>query len=61
MTSAESTNPDRTGSGYYPWWLDNLADDVTGEGAAMQGTVRGAVNVHKVAGGRNQGPPVFCP
>ena len=48
MTSAESTSPDRTGSGYYPGWLDNLADDVTGEGAAMQGTVRGAANVHKV-------------
>jgi hypothetical protein len=23
------------GRPYYPWWLDNLADDVTGEGAAM--------------------------
>jgi hypothetical protein len=33
---------------YYPWWLDNLADDVTGEGAAMQGVIHGAENVHKV-------------
>jgi hypothetical protein len=30
------------GSPYYPWWLDNLADDVTGEGAAIQGTLQGA-------------------
>ena len=30
------------GKPYYPWWLDQLADDVTGEGAAMQGVVRGA-------------------
>jgi hypothetical protein len=30
--------PKRTG--YYPWWLDNLADDATGEGAAMQGILQ---------------------
>jgi hypothetical protein len=29
------------GKPYYPWWLDNLADDVTGEGAAIQGTLHG--------------------
>lgn len=34
--------------GYYPWWLDNLADDVTGEGAAMQGVLHGAENVRKL-------------
>lgn len=33
---------------YYPWWLDNLADDVTGEGAAIQGTIQGAENVRRV-------------
>jgi hypothetical protein len=30
------------GRPYYPWWLDKLADDVTGEGAAMQGVLHGA-------------------
>lgn len=30
------------GSPYFPWWLDNLADDVTGEGAAIQGTLHGS-------------------
>ncbi|MGY2700948.1 hypothetical protein ACVW2K_000532 [Nocardioides sp. HB32] len=33
------------GESYYPWWLDNLADDVTGEGAAIQGTLEGADSV----------------
>jgi len=33
---------------YYPWWLDNLADDVTGEGAAMEGILHGAENVRKL-------------
>ena len=27
---------------YRPWWLDNLADDATGEGAFMQGAAQGA-------------------
>ena len=36
------------GSPYYPWWLDNLADDVTGEGAAMQGTAQGAEAVRSI-------------
>jgi len=48
MSSTESSDLARKHTGYYPWWLDNLADDVTGEGAAMQGTVQGAENVHKV-------------
>ena len=30
---------------YYPWWLDNLADDVTGEGAAIEGTLHGVEEV----------------
>jgi hypothetical protein len=33
---------------YYPWWLDNLADDVTGEGAFIEGAVPGADNVRAV-------------
>ena len=36
------------GSPYYPWWLDDLADDVTGEGAAMQGTAQGAEAVRSI-------------
>jgi hypothetical protein len=36
------------GRPYYPLWLDNLADDVTMEGAAMNGTVRGADAVHSM-------------
>jgi hypothetical protein len=44
----------RTGSGnpaladYYPAWLDNLADDVTLEGSAMDGFVQGAEAVRTV-------------
>jgi hypothetical protein len=33
---------------YYPLWLDNLADDVTGEGPAWDGTIQGAQAVHEV-------------
>jgi hypothetical protein len=33
------------GRPYYPWWLDNLADDVVAEGAAMQGAVHGPDDV----------------
>jgi hypothetical protein len=36
------------GHPYYPWWLDNLADDVTGEGAAMQGAAQGAEAVRSI-------------
>lgn len=36
------------GRPYYPWWLDNLAEDVTGEGAAMQGVARGAEAVRSI-------------
>lgn len=36
------------GHPYYPLWLDNLADDVTGEGAAMQGVAQGAENVRTI-------------
>ena len=33
---------------YYPQWLDNLADDATLEGAAMNGTARGAETVRSI-------------
>jgi hypothetical protein len=36
------------GTDYYPWWLDNLADDVTLEGAAMQGAARGPEAVRSI-------------
>jgi len=33
---------------YYPWWLDKLADDVTLEGGAMNGTARGPQAVRAI-------------
>ena len=48
MTSPESSDTPHTPTRYYPWWLDNLAADATGEGAAMQGVIQGAESVHKV-------------
>lgn len=30
------------GKPYYPWWLRELADDATGEGAAIEGVIHGA-------------------
>src|SRR5215213_3966585 len=48
MTSTTDRNPDRKRTNYYPWWLDNLAEDVTGEGAAMQGTLHGAEAVRRL-------------
>ena len=36
------------GQPYYPWWLDNLADDVTGEGAFMEGAAHGAEAVRSI-------------
>jgi hypothetical protein len=36
------------GKPYYPEWLDNLADDVTGEGPAWDGAIQGAKAVHEV-------------
>jgi hypothetical protein len=50
MTSTGSSDParQRTARDYYPWWLDKLADDVTAEGAAMQGVLQGAENVRRL-------------
>jgi hypothetical protein len=36
------------GGPYYPWWLDNLADDVTGDGAAFQDPAQGAAAVRAI-------------
>jgi hypothetical protein len=36
------------GHPYYPLWLDQLADDATLEGAAMNGTARGADAVRSI-------------
>ena len=41
MTYTE-TGGDPALADYYPAWLDKLADDVTLEGSAMDGTVQGA-------------------
>jgi hypothetical protein len=43
-----SGDPARRGHDYYPWWLDNLAEDVTGEGAFMQGAAQGAEAVRSI-------------
>jgi hypothetical protein len=48
MTSTTGTDSARNRTRYYPWWLDNLADDVTGEGAAIEGTLHGAEEVRKL-------------
>jgi hypothetical protein len=48
MTTTGNNDPTPRHTGYYPWWLDNMADDMTGEGAAMQGVLHGAENVRKL-------------
>ena len=48
MTSTRDSDSPRKRTEYYPWWLDNLADDVTGEGAAIEGTLHGAEEVRKL-------------
>jgi hypothetical protein len=48
MTYVGSGEPAGRGTDYYPWWLDNLADDVTLEGGAMNGTARGAEAVRSI-------------
>ena len=47
MTHMESGG-DPALADYYPEWLDNLADDVTLEGSAMDGFVQGAEAVRTV-------------
>jgi hypothetical protein len=48
MTSTGNSDPARKLTDYYPWWLDNLADDVTGADAAIEGTLQGAETVRRV-------------
>jgi len=48
MQSLGSGDPARRRTDYYPTWLDNLADDVTVEGAAMDGAVQGAEDVRSL-------------
>ena len=48
MTNAGSGDPGPQLIDYYPAWLDNLADDVTLEGSAMDGFVQGAEAVRAV-------------
>ena len=48
MTNTRSYEPDPTLADYYPAWLDNLADDVTLEGSAMDGFVQGPEAVRTV-------------
>jgi hypothetical protein len=42
------------GKPYYPAWLDNLADDATGEGAAWDGAFEGAETVRSVVLGARE-------
>ena len=48
MTYMGSGDPAGRHTDYYPAWLDNLADDVTLEGSAMDGFVQGAEAVRSV-------------
>ena len=48
MTDTGNSDPTSKRTSYYPWWLDNMADDITGEGAAMQGILHGAENVRRL-------------
>jgi len=43
-----SGDPARGRTDYYPAWLDNLADDVTCEGSAMNGAAQGAEAVRNI-------------
>jgi hypothetical protein len=48
MTYLGSGDPARRRTDYYPVWLDNLADDVTVEGGAIEGAVQGAAAVRSI-------------
>jgi hypothetical protein len=48
MANLKIEDSARKHTDYYPWWLDNLADDVTGEGAAIEGTLHGAEDVRRL-------------
>lgn len=48
LAAARSVGDLNMGKPYYPLWLDNLADEVTLEAAAMDGTAHGAEDVRSV-------------
>jgi hypothetical protein len=48
MTYLRSGDPARNLTDYYPSWLDNLADDVTIEGSAMDGVAHGPEAVRTI-------------
>ncbi|MGW3242787.1 hypothetical protein [Streptomyces sp. NPDC001070] len=48
MANQGRDDADKQGLTYYPWWLDNLADDVTLEGGAMNGTAHGPEAVRTI-------------
>ena len=48
MTSTVRNDPAPKRTDYYAWWLDNIADDVTGDGAAIEGTIHGAEDVRRL-------------
>ena len=48
MTYLGSGDPARRRTDYYPSWLDNLADNVTVEGSAMDGAAQGAEAVRTI-------------
>ncbi|MFK4150320.1 hypothetical protein [Streptomyces sp. NPDC004065] len=48
MADTKRGDADTQGLSYYPWWLDNLAEDATLEGAAMNGRAQGAEAVRAI-------------
>ena len=48
MTYLGSGDPAHSPTDYYPSWLDNLADDVTIEGSAMDGVAQGPEAVRTI-------------
>jgi hypothetical protein len=51
MANMTSVDPALSLTNYYPSWLDNLADDVTIEGSAMDGVAQGAEAIRAIVGG----------
>jgi len=51
MANMTSVDPALSLTNYYPSWLDNLADDVTIEGSAMDGVAQGAEAIRTIVGG----------
>jgi hypothetical protein len=49
-TYTEAGDPEGRYAGYYPAWLDNLADDVTIEGSLLDGAALGPDAVRTIVG-----------